>query len=141
MGPRVGLADGPVIRGARVSREKRALARQFRREPTSSEQRAWQLLRNRRCLGLKFRRQQVIRGYIVDFYCAELRLVVEIDGEVHCTLDRFGYDLERSEHLKKAGIHYELHLRPEDVSEATLEALLAAVVLPLSRAAGEGAGG
>ena len=49
-----------------------AAARQLRRDATPAERHAWTLLRNRRLLGLKFRRQHVLRGFIVDFYCAEL---------------------------------------------------------------------
>ncbi len=59
---------------------KVALAKGNRHDPTAAEAAAWVLLRDRRCLGLKFRRQHVIRGFIVDFYCAELRLAVEVDG-------------------------------------------------------------
>jgi len=59
---------------------KVALAKINRSEPTAAEAAAWDLLRNRRCLGLKFRRQHVIRGFIVDFYCPELRIAVEVDG-------------------------------------------------------------
>ena len=132
MGRNVDRYDVPITRGARVSKEKRELARTFRREATCSERRGWEWLRDRRGLGLKFRRQQVIRGYIVDFYCAELRLVLEIDGGVHNELERVVYDLERSMHLQKAGVHHELHIRPEHVSEADLRALLAPL-LPLSR--------
>jgi very-short-patch-repair endonuclease len=43
----------------------------------------WEAVRNRKCGGLKFRRQQVIAGYIADFYCEEAKLVVEIDGNIH----------------------------------------------------------
>jgi very-short-patch-repair endonuclease len=91
------------------------MARQFRRAPTDSERAAWQVLRNRRCLGLKFRRQQPIRGYIVDFYCARLRLAVEIDGPVHwSSADRFMQDLERNERLEEHGVAV-LRIRPQDV--------------------------
>ncbi len=45
----------------------------------------WRLLRNRGVLGLKFRRQQPIAGFIADFVCLELRLILEVDGEVHAT--------------------------------------------------------
>jgi very-short-patch-repair endonuclease len=58
-------------------------ARTFRRQPTDSEAVLWRLLRGKKLCGLKFRRQQPIGPYIVDFFCAELRLVVEVDGEVH----------------------------------------------------------
>ena len=106
-----------IIRGAKVYPHKRDLARKFRRNPTASERHAWQLLRNRRCMGLKFRRQQVIRGYIVDFYCAELHLALEIDGPVHFYDElRFAYDLERLERLDELGIDV-LRIRPQDVAE------------------------
>ncbi|CAK0750008.1 putative DNA methylase [Gammaproteobacteria bacterium] len=72
-----------ITQSALVSAEKLNLARQMRQLPTDAETQAWELLRNRRCHGLKFRRQQVIRGLIVDFYCPELRLVLELDGEIH----------------------------------------------------------
>jgi very-short-patch-repair endonuclease len=66
-------------------------------------------------LGLKFRRQQPIRGYIVDFYCAALRLALEIDGPVHAaSLERFAYDLERDDRLQDHGVAV-LHIRPKDV--------------------------
>ena len=55
----------------------------MRRNPTLSEERLWRRLRDRRLLGLKFRRQHAIDRFIVDFYCAEVQLVVEVDGEVH----------------------------------------------------------
>jgi very-short-patch-repair endonuclease len=100
MAPRSDPVGGPgIVRGARVSSDKRALARKFRRDPTRSERLAWALLRNRRCLGLKFRRQQVVRGYIVDFYCAELRRVLEGDGAVHHHPHRAQDDLVRMLHL------------------------------------------
>src|SRR5258708_36382892 len=55
-------------------------ARELRRAATSTERYAWSLLRNRGVLGLKFRRQHVVHGFIVDFYCAAERLVLELDG-------------------------------------------------------------
>ena len=58
-------------------------ARELRREQTLAEKHAWYLLRDRRTLGLKFRRQVAIDDFIVDFYCDELKLVIEIDGDVH----------------------------------------------------------
>ena len=58
-------------------------ARRMRRNPTPSEERLWQRLRNRGLLDFKFRRQHAIDRFIVDFYCAEARLIVEVDGSVH----------------------------------------------------------
>ncbi len=100
------------------------LARDMRHDPTAAEAAAWELLRNRRCLGLKFRRQHVIRGFIADFYCAELRLVVEIDGGIHDTTQtQADYDEARSRALKLTGIEV-VRLRNEDVSDAVLVTLL-----------------
>ena len=59
------------------------LARTLRRGQTSAEAKLWSILRNRQLEGLKFRRQQPIGGYIADFCCEELRLVVELDGGQH----------------------------------------------------------
>ena len=61
---------------------KVALARTLRTRSTPAEHALWRLLRGR-ALRVKFRRQHPIEGYIVDFYCAELGLVVELDGAVH----------------------------------------------------------
>ena len=57
----------------------------MRREPTAGEAVLWELLRDRRLGGFKFRRQHTIGRFVVDFYCAERNLVVEIDGRIHET--------------------------------------------------------
>jgi crossover junction endodeoxyribonuclease RuvC len=62
------------------------LARKLRHEGTEAEKRVWRLLRAHQ-IGAKFRRQQPIEGYIVDFVCFEHRLVVEIDGGQHSDAD------------------------------------------------------
>ena len=79
-------------------------AAEMRQHPTPAEACAWELLRNPRCLGLKFRRQQILRGFIVDFYCPELRLVVEIDGGVHGSAERREYDAKRSQLFTCIGV-------------------------------------
>ena len=58
-------------------------ARQMRREPTEAERRMWRLLRDRRLGGFKFRRQEQLGRYIVDFVCFERKLIVELDGSQH----------------------------------------------------------
>jgi len=75
----------------------------MRRDHTRSEQAAWKLLRNRRTLGLKFRRQVPIDRYIVDFYCPEIRLIIEIDGGVHPIPDQGKKDEERDRRLLELG--------------------------------------
>jgi len=59
------------------------LAREMRRHPTPAEDKLWQRLRNRRLLGFKFRRQHPIDRFVVDFYCPEARLVIEVEGPIH----------------------------------------------------------
>jgi very-short-patch-repair endonuclease len=72
-----------VLRGQRVDPAKLEHAKEMRRHPTPAEAQVWEILRGRRLDGLKWRRQQVIAGFIADFYCAELRIVLEVDGDVH----------------------------------------------------------
>jgi len=59
------------------------LARQLRKNMTDAERKLWNILRNRN-LGVKFRRQEPIGDYIVDFVCYEKKLIIEIDGGQHC---------------------------------------------------------
>jgi very-short-patch-repair endonuclease len=77
-------------------------ARQMRREPTTAEAKLWYHLRARRLDGLHFRRQQVMDGFIADFYCHALGLVVEVDGGVHQTQTQ--YDAERDRILQARGL-------------------------------------
>lgn len=72
-----------------------ALARINRKNPTPAEHKMWsEILRRRQVTGFKFLRQKPIDGYIVDFYCAALALVIEIDGDSHA--DKTEYDVERT---------------------------------------------
>jgi very-short-patch-repair endonuclease len=59
------------------------LARQMRHEPTVAEDVLWKRIRNRQIVNSKFRRQHPIDRFIVDFYCAEAHLVIEVDGSIH----------------------------------------------------------
>jgi very-short-patch-repair endonuclease len=63
--------------------KKKLFARILRKEATNEEIIVWEVLRNRKFMNLKFRRQHVIEGFVVDFYCHKLKLAVEIDGEIH----------------------------------------------------------
>ncbi len=77
-------------------------ARQLRRTMTPAEKILWPELRGRRFAGFKFRRQQVIAPYIVDFFAFELELAIEVDGETH--LDRDKKDAHRQRQLELQGI-------------------------------------
>ena len=79
----------------------RARARSLRAESTDAEQRLWSQLRARGLMGWKFRRQQPIGPYIVDFVCYEQRLIVEVDGSQHQHAS--GYDAARDALLCKRG--------------------------------------
>ncbi|WP_197036065.1 endonuclease domain-containing protein [Fischerella sp. PCC 9605] len=80
------------------------VARQFRKEPTLSEAILWQTLRNRKLEGRKFRRQQPIGNFIVDFFCAAERLIVEVDGEIHESQKIL--DQQRQELLESLGLRF-----------------------------------
>ena len=75
-------------------------AKAMRSNATDAENLMWQLLRAKRFMNLKFRRQHVIKPYIVDFYCHELGLVIELDGSQHSTDDAIEYDAERTRFLE-----------------------------------------
>src|SRR5881396_122770 len=80
-----------------------ALARALRHRPTPAERYAWTLLRNRGVLGLKFRRQHVLHGFIVDFYCPSEGIVIELEGDVHDVATPQTNDRARAEVLAAAG--------------------------------------
>jgi very-short-patch-repair endonuclease len=77
-------------------------ARDMRHPLTPAEQKVWARVRNQQ-LGLKIRRQQVIGRFIADFYCAEARLVIEIDGDSHAAPDQAEYDAARTAWLEARG--------------------------------------
>jgi very-short-patch-repair endonuclease len=93
-----------------------ATARDLRQRTTPAEQALWDLLRNRRFLGLKFRRQHRIGPFIADFYCHDLKLVVEVDGGVHDTRSQALRDDNRDAALEELGIAV-LRIRNEEVLE------------------------
>ena len=78
-------------------------ARENRKNPTAAERKLWyEMLAQKSFMGLKFTRQKPIDRYIVDFYCSELMLVIEIDGDSHAEQEE--YDKQRTERLNKYGI-------------------------------------
>lgn len=102
----LGIAQMPnkrLITGQHISPQMRVRAKQLRREMTPAERKLWQRLRANRLEGFHFRRQQIIDGYIVDFYCHAVGLVIEIDGGIH--LEQEAYDRERDAHLTRRGLN------------------------------------
>ena len=76
-------------------------AKRLRRDQTDAERKLWMHLRSRQMNGFKFRRQQPIGRYIVDFFCPESKLVVELDGGHHT--GQVEADMQRTDFLAKAG--------------------------------------
>jgi very-short-patch-repair endonuclease len=75
----------------------------LRNNMTFAEEVLWHELRTRRLEGRKFRRQHSIENFIVDFYCAAEKLVIEVDGSVHNTLEAIANDKLRDETLRSLG--------------------------------------
>jgi len=91
-----------IVTNQKVTKEKLQRAKELRRDMTPAEKMLWEELRANK-LGVHFRRQQVIQGFIVDFYCHKAGLVVEVDGDIH--------DLQREEDARREKALSELGLR------------------------------
>ena len=83
--------------------ETKARAKTMRQNPTSAEKALWQRLRRKQLMGFRFRRQKPIDRFIVDFYCREAGLVVEVDEPFHDSPDHKEYDAQRSRFLQAEG--------------------------------------
>lgn len=88
------------------------LAKDLRNNMTASEEHLWSALRMKQIGGYKFRCQHPLYRYVLDFYCHEKRLAIEIDGKIHDS--RQEYDKYRDEFLQSIGI-YTLRIKDEDV--------------------------
>lgn len=103
-------------------------AKQLRRDMTPQERRLWNRLRDRQLGGYKFRKQQPIGPYIVDFICHEKKLIVEADGSQHYDS---GHDLTRDQWLKKQDYSV-LRCWNNEINE-NLEGVLEAILVALSQ--------
>ena len=102
-------------------------ARKLRAEATDAERALWARLRRRQVLGYKFRRQQPLGHYIVDFVCLEKRLIVEVDGSQH--IEQKGYDEARTKWLESQGYRVLRFWNDEvlDSTESVIEAIAEAL--------------
>ncbi|MBD0850761.1 endonuclease domain-containing protein [Maribacter arenosus] len=80
-----------------------AYRKELRNKLTPAEAFLWNHLKNRQLEGRKFRRQHSIEKFIVDFYCYEEQLIIELDGEVHNEPKQVAYDDRRTKRLEKLG--------------------------------------
>lgn len=106
-----------------------ARRRQLRGRMTKAEKIFWYGVRAEQILGVKFRRQYSVHAYVVDFYAAIPRLVVEIDGEYHLDPDIQAYDYQRQIDIENCGITFirftnaEVFTDPDAVVDRLKEAL------------------
>ena len=107
------MSTKSIIPGQRVTKEKLQRAKELRQDMTPAEKILWQELRGNK-LGVHFRRQQVIAGFIVDFYCHKADLVIELDGSVHEKDAQKESDAERDKALGEMGLHV-IRFKNEDV--------------------------
>jgi type I restriction-modification system DNA methylase subunit len=116
--------------------------RELRKNQTEAEELLWQLLRNRQLNGLKFRRQHPLKaGFILDFYCVEAKLGIEVGGGYHNQKEQQEYDAERTKIIKEYGIQI-IRFTNEQVlknTEQVLQDIIAAALPPSP--AWRGAGG
>lgn len=91
-----------IVIGQNVTSGKVQRAKELRKNMTEAEKILWQSLRANRLNGWHFRRQQIIGGFIADFYCHVAALVIELDGEIHETQQE--QDNERAELIREYGI-------------------------------------
>jgi len=103
-----------IVVGQKVDQVKLQRAKELRRQMTREERILWQQLRTNRLQGFHFRRQQVIAGFIADFYCHAAGLVVEMDGGIH--QQQAEYDVERDRVLSALGLRI-LRIRNIDILE------------------------
>jgi len=111
-----------------IDPQKRKQAQRLRANVTDAEKKTWYLNRNRRILGAKFRRQQAIGPYIVDFFCPEFGLIIEIDGSHHAE-ERAAYDERRTRWLESNGYrvirfwNLDVLREPRSIADAIYHAL------------------
>ncbi|HUW59959.1 MAG TPA: endonuclease domain-containing protein [Candidatus Bathyarchaeia archaeon] len=109
----------------------------MRYDDMDAEKLLWRLLRNRQLGGAKFRRQHAVGPYILDFYCHEARLAIELDGGQHGESDQVRRDEERTRYLQEQGIHvlrfwnHQVRTNSSGVLQAVWDALFPASAVTL----------
>ena len=107
-----GREEYPIYYGAKP--ELLGIAYDLRNSMTEAEKVLWKQLRNRQVKGFRFRRQHPVGEFVVDFFCYEAKLVIELDGEAHDNSFQKERDLERTKILKSMGLR-EIRFKNEEV--------------------------
>ena len=114
------------------NRKAQIRIRQYlRNNSTDAERRLWEMLKGKQLLGYKFRRQQGIEQYVVDFYCPGKKLAIEIDGVTHTTPREKEHDRQKADCIKSHGILL-LRFNNSDVYE-NLDYVLSAIAQTLEK--------
>jgi very-short-patch-repair endonuclease len=92
----------PIDYGANKNIQKKA--KELRNNETPSEKLLWDKLKNKQLAGFKFRRQHSLKQFIADFYCHKAKLIIELDGEIHNTVQQKERDEGRSYEIEQAGL-------------------------------------
>ena len=108
------MSNKKIITEQKIGTGKVQRSKELRRQMTEEERILWDQLRANRLGGFHFRRQQVIDGFIVDFYCHKAGLVVEVDGPIH--EEQAEYDLERAGILTGRGL-WILRIKNEEIRQ------------------------
>jgi very-short-patch-repair endonuclease len=118
------MPQSNIIRGQKVNQSQIQLAKELRRTMTEAEKILWEHVRNDQLGGFHIRRQQIIHGRIVDFYCHAASLIVEVDGEVH----EFhkSEDREKDDFLIENGFRV-LRIRNEEIAD-NIDAVLVKIL-------------
>ena len=123
--------------------ETLAQARSMRGHPTNIERRLWRFLRDRKLAGAKFRRQHLVGPYVVDFFCAEAHLIVELDGGGHAEPRGSARDAVRDRELRERGLRV-LRFWDGDVARnlgGVLRTIFEALAAPSPQLSPRGRGG
>ncbi|MFZ4592106.1 MAG: endonuclease domain-containing protein [Ignavibacteria bacterium] len=85
-------------------KDLKQISRKLRKHMTLSEVLLWNKIKNKQLLGYDFDRQRPINNYVVDFYCKDLKLAIEIDGNSHSGDEKYFEDIERENNIKSLGV-------------------------------------
>ncbi len=107
-------------------KQHKVLSRKLRSNMTEAEIKLWSYIRNKRLKRLQFYRQKPLGQYIVDFYCPQAKLVIEIDGSQHYCEPQLSLDRQRDAYLQKQGLRVIRYLDTDVLTniEGTIEKLL-----------------